>query len=596
MKYCEEEQPIIIYDEIDSYFDIAFKQLYISNRYSETQGKYYLNSTCPSRRSHKFSCATCKLCTNPWFTETLGTYAWSWKSATDDHMWMHPSRKDISFIPSLNNVTHEKILHSSAIQEMTFKRLAQKTETNDVFDNEVVITNNQHYIDDIVNSSLYVYKIQTGKDKRDMIINQYNELSSKYDRNNSKDADKKDYDAKKSSYINIELNKDKSLYPYHSCGVDILSYLDSKGMQKIVKAAKKNIFLTATLSDNHFNALKDLTSDVVRYEVVGTGWTPVKNLLIMTVSSQIDLVEHAEQITKTADSIVTKTDGIEYQLTLAMTSESKNLDSIRKNSDRYKMAIYNANMASVDTNINKYAWNVLATYKRSPIGRGINMGNYSTIWVDYSCAKSMHCYDYTTVQDLHYARMLEHDNGLSQQVGRIMRKAMDNTSTKFIDETNKVMIIHNTILQVPGEKSLVDYKEVISKRLSLNYSEMCKENVFVKDITRYYDEADAVRIASIIQEHFIKTGEVIDVEPNVPSECFKTPYSKAGINIKRLYTEEEFNEIKQNVKFIEKLEFFIKEYSTLSKVLRRRSANWVRIKDTIPKKLMQQYMDFFEGE
>lgn len=596
VKYCEEESPVIIYDEIDSYFDIAFTQLYISNRYSETDNKYFLNNTCPSRRTHKFACATCKLCTNPWFLDKMGTYQFSWQSGVDHHMWGHPSRKDISFIPSLNNIIEEKVLHSSTVQEMTFKKLGQKTITS-WEDNEIVITNNQHYIDDIINSSLYVYKITTGNDRRDSIIKKYNELSASYDRNNVKDIGTDGYDARKSSYINMTLNADKSMYPYHSCGVDILSYLDSKGMKKIVTSAQKNIFLTATLSDNHFKALKDLTLDVVKYEVVGKGWQPVNNLLIMTISTPIDLVEHAPEIIKTADAVVTTTNGIEHQLTLAMTAESKNLETIRKNADRYKMAIYNSNMASVDTNINKYEWNVLATYKRSPIGRGINLGNYSTIWVDYSCAKSMHCYDYTMVQDLHHARMLEHDTGLSQQVGRIMRKAMDSTSTKFVDEGNKVMIIHNTILQTSsGDKSLVDYKMVIADRLSNNYASMCKEKVFVKDISRYYDEADATRIACKIQEHFIRTGEVIDVEPNVPSECFSLTYSKSSLNIKRLYTEEEFNEIKLNVRYLEKLEFYIKEYSSLSKGLRRRQCYWVRLKNQIPTKLIQQYTDFFEGE
>lgn len=595
--WVDEHEPTLFCDEIDTYTQIAFNQIQLSTRYGKNIEKdlHIKIDTCRSFACNRMMCDNCHKQDRVWREYQSGQPIFKYYNNPRNYIFHDDRRTNLDQLSSVNNVTDEIVIKSTKLHTLSYKKLAWTVAD---LDNPFELDSNDHYyINDIIATSLYAFKISTNEDLKEYNLNIFRQLADKY-----KNAHQKDYsEDKMKTWVNNEMNK-MHLYPYHTCGVETLCYLDTKGFSRIISRSKKRFFLTGTITPYQLKTLNSLCSGELKQYIVETPvdangkplFQPIKNLLVLTTTGDIDFSKHYKYV---VDNIKVKTiNGVKINKVFAVVDTKSTLDKLKTTSHEH-MGFFDpdSKCVTVTENLRNGNWNILATHKRSSLTRGINLGEFSVIYYDYQANKSMNAYDFGETQDIEEARTLEHTTLTLQGTGRINRKPIINGELSD-DAPNKVIIIYNAF-ENDSENNEIDVTDRLNEMMLKEYEGRC-DTVNAIKLNRYFNEEDLVRISAHAFNKFINYGEVDIIRPMIPKEYFTKSWSdfKDSHIVHKLFTKEEFDEIKELAKYSEKLEEYIEKYTGLSLVERRRSCNWDRLKDKIPQKLLKSYLNFFEEE
>lgn len=594
--WVKENKPMIICDEIDAYFDIAFREINLQQRYmfDEKTKKYYKTDKCVSGNAGRnyFACDNCHIKNRIWVDNSHGNDIYNWHSIASAHDMLSPDLKIIDTTPSVqdSNVVKESILHNSKLHKLVYKDLRFHSGTIDnPFDDKSA------WIDDIVSTSLYAYKISTNKNLKEDFTKRYYNLYAEVKRLNPN----LEHDAIAQA-TNKQLNKTKT-YPLHACGIEKLCWLDTAPMKYIINNCEKIYFLSATISPWQLSSLKKLCGSSFTFcDVKGTGWQPVKNLLLILTSQQLDVINNWPSIIKSSDIT-----SIGTRKTYVITEAKSDIEKLKEKHHDAKrhIAFFDGEkgLASFSSSIRNRQWSTLYGYKRAAIGRGINLGEYSCMYLDFNANKSMNVYDYGQIEDLSKNRLDEHMRILAQNAGRIMRKPMADDGSLIDDSPNKVIIIHGCMYDE------TDLTHELASILQNLYEPMCSGRIDIKIMPLPLKSSTFTDNIASISNEYIKTATVLNINEEIPKEYYEKSWSDYADNhiIKQIITEDTFLNQKKMIKYRKKLEeinLYIKTtYNDLLCLTDiqsdiRHKFTWKRLKDAIPNELMGEYLNIFENK
>lgn len=593
-----ENKPTVFADEIDTYVQIAFNQLELSTRYSKVKDTdlYIKIDKCRSRACNRMVCDKCIHHNLTWKDYEAGQPIFKFHNKANSHAFTDPDRINLDRITSVNSVVDSVTIKSTKLHTLTYDSL--HINYGDVDSPISFDRDNKYYVDDIIGTSQYSFKVRTNSDLRDNMMDLYSNLCDKYKASNRDNYSEESM----TEWVNKEINKTIS-YPYHTCGTEILCYLDTKGMQKIINASSSFTALTGTISPYQKNTITKLChNDLYVYEVESPKdengkllFQPIKKLLVMVVNDSINIPHNYMQI---VDSTITKNiNGVKIHKTLLVTETKNELDKLKESDAIHHFAFFDPDSKGVriSEHMRHGNWNILVTHKRSSLTRGINLGEYSTVYYDYQANKSMNSYNYGETTDIIEARSLEHISLTIQGCGRINRKPIIN-GTLSDEAPYKVMIIYNAYESDIDNKP-IDVTAKIINMIHSQYDSRCDE-VHTEIITKFYDESDLVRILTHAQKTFIESGHVDILLPSIPETMLQSKWKdfRDSHVMKKLFTQEEFEHAKKIASYKKRLEEYKQTMGHIEdKYKRRQSVKWSRLKLSVPQELMKEFKLFFEN-
>lgn len=596
-KWIEDKEYTVYADEIDAYIDDAFTQIDLSKRYlynSSTKG-YRATSVCPSKSSNYYRCDDCRLECRTWQKIKYGNPIFDFATVADNHEFANPSRVNLNTLTSVNSVKETITVKTTAVHNLEYDYLEYNAGS---LDNPIAPIDHHRYIDDIISTSLYAFKTRTNYDMKRDNEDLYNELCNEY-----RSKNKQFSESSMLEWVRKEMNKNVK-FPYHPCGTETLCFLDTKGFKKIVNNAKKVYMLTGTISPYQKKTLLALNPDMVVHKVEpknGVKFKPMEKCLVITCTDQFKIAslndKHKHYITIGSDVPVKYDNGIKINKQLLITETKSEITALTQINEASKFfRIYDADSKGwtlISEGMFGEDPDTMAVHKRSSITRGINLGQYSTVYYDYQASKSMNAYDFGQVANLEECRRIEHTQRAIQSVGRIFRKPKIN-GTLSDEAPYKVVVIHGTTESVNGD--VFDVHRYVYETLEKEYKYSCDKFEHVH-IDKYTDVNDMVRIIKETASHYVKHGEINVPMPTIPESAFDKAWSKFNDThiVRRFFTEESFNHIKNVRKYSEKLIEYKNQSTHLTKVRRRENAHWARIKNKIPAELLPEYLEFFDG-
>jgi hypothetical protein len=460
MEWIAEHNAYVIIDECDKLVEAFTMSLDLEGRFTRIPMNsggvaYRRHQKCPSRATKRnFKCDTCKAnCRTRMRDDRFGNILATQPGMVDEALW-----NDESQWASLGQRTAVSVAEVVEYPHDSM-RLERLQVDSSYLDSRELMVNPEKYkfnaedtLNDVVNCSynptVCIYDTK-GFDPAEMVQYFHDLVASGMDE-----------DEARSTVNDLFREQDPESgdllreFPHHPCGVRKLICVDAFPLRHILNVSRRLVLLTATVTDYQREFFRYCIPNLKEYSITSDTYKPVDNLLIVSYPAGIDFAKDnisvgnlyerlADYSDEWSSTVPTDEGDIIVDKTLVFTDlKAKSADI-----DKLPVALYDSGeRVTVSENLSNKKWKVLESHARGSIARGINLGEFSSLWVDMNLFKPMHSYTFRTS-----------DSAVS---GGLLRN--------LEMESWKVIVVHNCTQTVAGEE--IDRSAEILERLKVEFS------------------------------------------------------------------------------------------------------------------------------
>jgi len=208
--------------------------------------------------------------------------------------------------------------------------------------------------------------------------------------------------------------------PYYACGSLEIVTMDRRPLTAIAQAKEVHT-MTATLSPNQANFLKDMMPELVEYNILPSDGQKMDEIVVLGTSRKYIDLNNLDYITELKKALIFQPTKNAASLLAAVMS--KNIDNITLGVSGVDYHKFNKNNVESDIDI-------LISHSRGTLGRGINLPQYNWVFVNARTYKPISSFSMIgDMELLHEARSYERAGVFIQNIGRILRKMKDGTDS-----------------------------------------------------------------------------------------------------------------------------------------------------------------------
>lgn len=553
------EKAVVIVDETDALMMQMAKAIPVTTRVTKSHnGEIRYVGNCPSASSNRYRCEDCQLCEKIpmksfhgkiWTTE-IPMYP------MDDYTFNTPIKCDPTATGLFSDTTDPRLMSKGKMHKLRVSKInkPQRFQPTTVMDNDNIpkYTQASEWLATVIAESEEPTLVSTNEDLRDIFRQAYSKFYMEHTPDPESNDQEKDARAYANKQMNIAMKGDKlRSYPIHTCGVQEMHYLDTFVFKKVINGAKCVRYSTGTLSDRKkkvLNKIHGAGNEPSYISVENTTFVPIKKLSVLLVENTLTHSD-IKKIYQARENSADMYDGVKIGknlIILPTIGACDGLGTIMKDAAVYK---HSEARASVFEPYQGGIWETLITYGRSPLGRGMNLGDYSSVMIDSSIFKPMYSYDFHSAANLLDVQEEERISFEMQNSGRILRMPMHVINGKWETvDAERVPWANDRVIIIHGVENFRKSKEMmLAAWQSLVETEI--QFIEIDEMHNLAESDDRERVLHCLQLHWNHLP--ICAKPFIiPEDFFKVEYSRAcrkHRNYDKLVTKVQHDEVRKRL-------------------------------------------------
>ena len=603
---------VVIIDEVDALMSQMAKTMPISARTTKFKDGYtHYQSTCPSRTARRYQCDDCTACSRMPMV-AFAQRIWNIelpKYPVSDYEMGNPVACYPTQYQGFSNIIGARNVFESKTHELKLSTLGRPDThvATHVLDPMAKVTHlsAMGWINTIIAESNDPTLVQTNEDLAHTFQEAFAKYKAEYTPGGGEDEATRAKNAV--SYANSQINKmqraDKlQHYPMHACGTKELHWIDTFVLKLVISRAEQVRYTTGTMSERKRRVLDGIhgkEDDVVYIDIKNTSYVPIDHLTLVLVEDTLTNKETAEMFASRKVMPTLSSHGMKIEKSLVITPTIAANKALGAHMPGAALYDHEVQRACVGESYHGAKWDVMGAPSRSPVTRGMDLGDFSSCTIDSSVYKPMYSYDFSEAFDLESVQQEERNSFISQGAGRILRRAMhpiDGVWTQIPDSDipwghQRCVLIHGVEDMVAAQQRLVGaWKNLVANPI----------NVIVVDAKRNLEDVDNIdRVVHVMDQFWnhiaVPEGRVFEIA----QKYYEVPYARAcrmSPKFANFVSAEDHERIYQEMKSIEKFKEHVEKFANLNSRDKQKSISWHKLSPRLTTRVRTLYERWFGGE